>query len=349
MKTKTKKETKKNQEQAMFNLDEMFEEPQITDIDKEINEQELFLTTDKNIKEEEKKNNQFDSEIKLDTVKTYLKNIGRTNLLKKEEEVILAKKITNGDADEMNEAKEKLVNANLRLVVSIARHYMKRGLDFIDLVQEGNLGLLKAVEKFDYKKGFKFSTYATWWIRQAITRAIADQARTIRIPVHMIEIINKINRTGYQLSQELGRMPTIEELSKKLGNTGNFTPEKIRQIQTIAHEPISLEKSVCDDDTHLINFIEDKQTVSPDVLVNQLLLKESLFNVLNELEERESEIIRLRYGLDDGRPRTLEEVGNEFNVTRERIRQIEVKSLKKLRSPTRIKRINHFLNHHETY
>lgn len=297
---------------------------------------------------ENKKNNKnialTETEIKLDTVKTYLRNIGKTELLKKDNEIELAKIISKGGKN-INEAKDKLINANLRLVVSIARHYMKRGLDFIDLIQEGNLGLMRAVEKFDYSKGFKFSTYATWWIRQSITRAIADQARTIRIPVHMIEIINKINRAQHQLTQELGRLPKLEELSERLGNKGNFTPEKLRKIQISTFEPISLEKTVCDDETELINFIEDKQNISPDVLTKKNLLKKSLSSILNELEERESEIIRLRYGLDDGRPRTLEEIGNEFNVTPERIRQIEVRALKKVRSPSRTKKLkNIFLN-----
>ncbi len=267
-----------------------------------------------------------------DSVKMYLKEIGKYDLLKKEEEPILAKKILEGD----EEAKQRLINANLRLVVNIAKHYVGRGMLFLDLIQEGNLGLMKAVDKFDYTKGFKFSTYATWWIRQAITRAIADQARTIRIPVHMVETINKMTRIQRQLIQELGREPTAEEISDAMD--GELTPKRIREIQRIAMEPVSLETPIGEeDDSHLGDFIEDKESESPVEFTTRQLLKEKLYTILKDLTDREERVIRLRYGLDDNRPRTLEEVGKEFNVTRERIRQIEAKALKKLRHPTRSK------------
>ena len=267
-----------------------------------------------------------------DSVKMYLKEIGKYDLLKKEEEPILAKKILEGD----EEAKQRLINANLRLVVNIAKHYVGRGMLFLDLIQEGNLGLMKAVDKFDYTKGFKFSKYATWWIRQAITRAIADQARTIRIPVHMVETINKMTRIQRQLIQELGREPTAEEISDAMD--GELTPKRIREIQRIAMEPVSLETPIGEeDDSHLGDFIEDKESESPVEFTTRQLLKEKLYTILKDLTDREERVIRLRYGLDDNRPRTLEEVGKEFNVTRERIRQIEAKALKKLRHPTRSK------------
>ncbi len=267
-----------------------------------------------------------------DSVKMYLKEIGKYDLLKKEEEPILAKRILEGD----EEAKQRLINANLRLVVNIAKHYVGRGMLFLDLIQEGNLGLMKAVDKFDYTKGFKFSTYATWWIRQAITRAIADQARTIRIPVHMVETINKMTRIQRQLIQELGREPTAEEISDAMD--GELSPKRIREIQRIAMEPVSLETPIGEeDDSHLGDFIEDKESESPVEFTTRQLLKEKLYTILKDLTDREERVIRLRYGLDDNRPRTLEEVGKEFNVTRERIRQIEAKALKKLRHPTRSK------------
>ena len=273
-----------------------------------------------------------------DSVKMYLKEIGRYELLKPEEEPILAKKILEGD----EEARERLINANLRLVVNIAKHYVGRGMQFLDLIQEGNLGLMKAVDKFDYTKGYKFSTYATWWIRQAITRAIADQARTIRIPVHMVETINKITRVQRQLVQEYGREPTAEEIADELDNP-QLTPKRIREIQRIAMEPVSLETPIGEeDDSHLGDFIEDKESKSPNDFTTDQLLREQLFAVLEELTPREEKVIRLRYGLDDNRPRTLEEVGKEFNVTRERIRQIEAKAIKKLRHPTRIKRLGDY-------
>jgi len=251
-----------------------------------------------------------------------------------------AKQIAKGGKD-AEEAKHELINANLRLVISIAKHYVGRGMHFLDLIQEGNLGLMKAVDKFDYSKGFKFSTYATWWIRQAITRAIADQARTIRIPVHMVETINKITRVQRQLVQELGRDPTPEEISAKLD--GSISPERLRKIQMIALEPVSLETPVGEEDeSHLVDFVEDKLNVSPNEFTTKSLSKDALFNVLGELSEREERVLRLRYGLDDNKPRTLEEVGKEFAVTRERIRQIEAKALKKLRSPMRIKKLGDY-------
>ena len=276
------------------------------------------------------------SDVKVnDSVKQYLKEIGRVPLLKPKEETELAKRIVAGD----KRAKDQLINANLRLVVSIAKHYIGRGMQFLDLISEGNLGLIKAVEKFDYKKGFKFSTYATWWIRQAITRAIADQARTIRIPVHMVETINKITRVQRQLVQELGREPTAEEISKKMDNA--LSPDRIREITTLALEPVSLESPIGEeDDSHLGDFVEDKESISPTEYTRKSMNRDALFNVMNDLTDREERVLRLRYGLDDNRPRTLEEVGKEFGVTRERIRQIEAKAIRKLRHPTRTKKLD---------
>ena len=273
-----------------------------------------------------------------DPVKMYLKEIGRVPLLSPEDEPDIARCIQNGD----EEAKRTLISANLRLVVSIAKKYVGRGMLFLDLIQEGNMGLIKAVEKFDYTKGFKFSTYATWWIRQAITRAIADQARTIRIPVHMVETINKLTRVQRQLVQDLGRDPTAEEIAVKMEN---ITPEKVREIQKIALEPVSLETPIGEeDDSHLGDFIEDKDALSPDQYANNQLLKDEINMVLEGLTEREEKVLRLRFGLYDGRTRTLEEVGKEFNVTRERIRQIEAKALRKLKHPTRSKRLRDFVD-----
>jgi len=273
-----------------------------------------------------------------DPVKMYLKEIGRVPLLSAEDEPELAKRIEKGDQEAMN----ILISANLRLVVSIAKKYVGRGMLFLDLIQEGNMGLVKAVEKFDYTKGFKFSTYATWWIRQAITRAIADQARTIRIPVHMVETINKLTRIQRQLVQDLGRDPTAEEIAAKMENV---TPEKVREIQKIALEPVSLETPIGEEeDSHLGDFVEDKDAMSPDEYATNQLLKEEINKVLDGLTEREEKVLRLRFGLYDGRTRTLEEVGREFNVTRERIRQIEGKALRKLRHPTRSKHLKEFVD-----
>ncbi|MCJ8011406.1 RNA polymerase sigma factor RpoD [Paenibacillus sp. KQZ6P-2] len=271
-----------------------------------------------------------------DPVRMYLKEIGRVPLLSADDEVELAKRIENGD----EEAKRRLAEANLRLVVSIAKRYVGRGMLFLDLIQEGNMGLIKAVEKFDHKKGYKFSTYATWWIRQAITRAIADQARTIRIPVHMVETINKLIRVSRQLLQELGREPTPEEIAAEM----ELSVEKVREIMKIAQEPVSLETPIGEeDDSHLGDFIEDQEALAPADAAAYELLKEQLEDVLDTLTEREENVLRLRFGLDDGRTRTLEEVGKVFGVTRERIRQIEAKALRKLRHPSRSKRLKDFL------
>lgn len=271
-----------------------------------------------------------------DPVRMYLKEIGKIPLLTGDEEVKIAKRMENGD----NSAKQELAEANLRLVVSIAKRYVGRGMSFLDLIQEGNLGLMKAVDKFDYRKGFKFSTYATWWIRQAITRAIADQARTIRIPVHMVETINKLVRVQRQLVQELGRDPLPEEIAKQM----NIDVEKVREIQKIAQEPVSLETPIGEEeDSHLGDFIPDDEILSPQDAATFTLLKEQLSGVLETLTDREKKVLTLRFGLDDGRARTLEEVGKEFDVTRERIRQIEAKALRKLRHPSRSKKLKDFL------
>ena len=272
-----------------------------------------------------------------DPVRMYLKEIGRVPLLKADEEVELAKRMQEGD----EEAKNQLAEANLRLVVSIAKRYVGRGMLFLDLIQEGNLGLLKAVEKFDYKKGFKFSTYATWWIRQAITRAIADQARTIRIPVHMVETINKLVRVSRQLLQELGTDPTPEQI----GAVMDLAPDRVREIQKVAQEPVSLETPIGEEeDSHLGDFIEDEDAPAPDEAASYILLKDQLEEVLETLTPREAKVLRLRFGLDDGRSRTLEEVGQEFGVTRERIRQIEAKALRKLRHPSRSRKLKDYLD-----
>ncbi|MEG1710874.1 MAG: RNA polymerase sigma factor RpoD [Clostridia bacterium] len=271
-----------------------------------------------------------------DPVKMYLKDIGKVQLLSEEDEKSIAKRMLEGDED----AKQRLAEANLRLVVSIAKRYVGRGMQFLDLIQEGNLGLIKAVEKFDYTKGFKFSTYATWWIRQSITRSIADQARTIRIPVHMVETINRQIRVQRTLTQELGREPLPEEVATRMG----VSVEKVVEIQKIAQDPVSLETPIGEEeDSHLGDFIEDDNASAPSDVAASSMLREQLIGVLHKLTPREEMVLRLRYGIDDGRPRTLEEVGKEFNVTRERIRQIEAKALRKLRHPSRSKKLKDFL------
>ncbi len=272
-----------------------------------------------------------------DSVKIYLREIGKVPLLTAQQETELAKRIAEGD----EEAKQDLIQANLRLVIAIAKRYAGRGMPFLDLIQEGNMGLIKAVDKFDYTKGFKFSTYATWWIRQAIARAIADQARTIRIPVHMVETIYKITRAQRQLVQELGREPTAEEISERLD--GALSADRIREIQRINQEPVSLETPIGEeDDSHLGDFLEDKEVETPNEYTTKSLLKDELYEVMSDLTEREQKVLKLRYGLEDNHPRTLEEVGKEFNVTRERIRQIEAKAIKKLRHPNRAKKLGDY-------
>ena len=272
-----------------------------------------------------------------DPVRLYLREIGKVPLLTAEQEMEIAQRISQGDQD----AAREMTEANLRLVVSIAKRYVGRGMQLLDLIQEGNLGLLKAVEKYDHTKGFKFSTYATWWVRQAITRALADQARTIRIPVHMVETMNKLTQASRKLQQELGREPTVEELSKVL----HLSPERINEIRQMCMEPVSLESPVGEeDDSHLGDFIEDDSGSEPSEAVSQTMLRQQLLDILDTLSPREAKVLRLRYGLDDGRPRTLEEVGKEFNVTRERVRQIEAKALRKIRNPNRSNKLKDFLN-----
>ncbi|RUT36416.1 RNA polymerase sigma factor RpoD [Paenibacillus zeisoli] len=326
-------------------MDEFFEQlgDLGIDVSNESDEELISRPGDDDREREDKDDFNFDDDLSLppgikinDPVRMYLKEIGRVPLLSGDDEIELAKRIEEGD----EEAKRRLAEANLRLVVSIAKRYVGRGMLFLDLIQEGNMGLIKAVEKFDFKKGFKFSTYATWWIRQAITRAIADQARTIRIPVHMVETINKLIRVSRQLLQELGREPAPEEIAAEM----ELSVEKVREIMKIAQEPVSLETPIGEeDDSHLGDFIEDQEALAPADAAAYELLKEQLEDVLDTLTEREENVLRLRFGLDDGRTRTLEEVGKVFGVTRERIRQIEAKALRKLRHPSRSKRLKDFL------
>ena len=319
--------------ESLENLDEVVEDEDDIFLDEDLLRSEADA-----LKYIENDNIIISGDVKVnDPVKMYLKEIGKVPLLTKEREMYLANRIAQGD----QRAKDEIVQANLRLVVSIAKKYLGRGMLFLDLIQEGNLGLIKASEKFDPEKGFKFSTYATWWIRQAITRAIADQARTIRIPVHMVETINKMTRVQRQLVQKLGRDPSGEEIAKEMG--GGMTGDRVREIQKLSLEPLSLEKPIGEeDDSHVGDFVEDKDTLSPDEYASNELLKDELYNVMKDLTDREERVLRLRYGLDDGRPCTLEEVGREFGVTRERIRQIEAKALRKLRHPTRSKRFGDF-------
>ena len=307
-------------------MKEEIEEPDIEDLEEveEINIEDIDLTSMDNVSVD-------------DPVRMYLREIGRIPLLTYEEEIDLAKKILEGDED----AKQKLAESNLRLVVSIAKKYVGRGMLFLDLIQEGNMGLIKAVEKFDYTKGYKFSTYATWWIRQAITRAIADQARTIRIPVHMVETINKLIRTSRHLLQQMGREPTPEEIAKEM----EIPVEKVMEIQKIAQDPVSLETPIGEeDDSHLGDFIEDDDSPAPQDAAAYTMLKEQLEEVMSTLTPREAKVLKLRFGLEDGKARTLEEVGREFLVTRERIRQIEAKALRKLRHPSRSKKLKDYMN-----
>ncbi len=309
----------------------------ITDSDDELGDDDIILTAEDEVDVENIDLSVPDGISIEDPVRMYLKEIGKVPLLSAEEEIELAKKMELGDA----EAKKRLAEANLRLVVSIAKRYVGRGMLFLDLIQEGNLGLIKAVEKFDYRKGYKFSTYATWWIRQAITRAIADQARTIRIPVHMVETINKLIRVSRQLLQELGREPSPEEIAEEM----NMPVDRVREILKISQEPVSLETPIGEEeDSHLGDFIQDENVPVPADAAAYTLLREQLQEVLETLTDREQKVLKLRFGLEDGRGRTLEEVGKEFNVTRERIRQIEAKALRKLRHPSRSKKLKDFLD-----
>ena len=325
--------------EQMDKLYEMFEANNIQVVDDFVNVslEELDLNLENAEPEEQEESAPAETVTIDDPVKVYLKEIGRVPLLTPEEETALAMRIIDGDM----RAKQRLSEANLRLVVSIAKRYVGRGMQFLDLIQEGNLGLIKAVEKFDYTKGFKFSTYATWWIRQAITRAIADQARTIRIPVHMVETINKVKKVSSQLLHKNGHEPTAEEIAEELA----MPVDKVREIMRVAQEPVSLETPIGEEeDSHLGDFIPDDDAPAPADAASHTLLKEQLEEVLGSLTEREAKVLRLRFGLEDGRPRTLEEVGKEFDVTRERIRQIEAKALRKLRHPSRSKKLKDFLD-----
>ena len=339
-----------NQHEGIGNSDIM---KALEDIDYDISQSDIDgLTPDEidgeNIKEIERDVEVYDTAEKMekilsqdgvtidDPVRMYLKEIGKIALLTPERETYLAEQISLGN----KAAKDELIEANLRLVVSIAKRHVGKGMYFLDLIQEGNLGLIKAVEKFDYSKGYKFSTYATWWIRQAITRAIADQARTIRIPVHMVETIHKVSRTARQLLQEFGREPTTDEIAERL----NMTPEKVREIMKIAQDPVYLETPIGEEeDSHLGDFVEDNESPAPSDSASYSLLREQLCNILHTLTPREEQVIKLRFGLEDGRPRTLEEVGRQFQITRERIRQIEAKALRKLRHPSRSKTLKDYL------
>lgn len=346
---------KKGRENGYITYEQIVEELKGLELDNDSLDELYNLFNDENIDivssadeldEEETGGDSFDfldddlgssKDVKInDPVRMYLKEIGKMNLLTTAEEIELAKRVLDGD----EEAKNILAESNLRLVVSIAKRYVGRGMLFLDLIQEGNIGLMKAVEKFDYEKGYKFSTYATWWIRQAITRAIADQARTIRVPVHMVETINKLARVQRQLLQELGREPSDEEIAKKM----SLPIDKVREIQKIGQEPVSLETPIGEeDDSHLGDFVPDERTMSPEEFATIEMLKEELSEVLLTLTDREEKVLRLRFGLDDGRARTLEEVGQIFGVTRERIRQIEAKALRKLRHPSRSRKLKDFL------
>lgn len=323
---------------AIDQLVQEFEDNGISIVDNDGNPSNLSLKKQKDVEKAEFNDMTAPSSVRMnDPVRMYLKEIGRVPLLNADQEIDLAKRIENND----DEAKQELAEANLRLVVSIAKRYVGRGMSFLDLIQEGNMGLMKAVDKFDYRLGFKFSTYATWWIRQAITRAIADQARTIRIPVHMVETINKLIRIQRQLLQDLGREPTPEEIGAEM----DMSTDKVREILKIAQEPVSLETPIGEeDDSHLGDFIEDKDATSPEQHASYELLKEQLEEVLDTLTDREENVLRLRFGLNDGRTRTLEEVGRVFGVTRERIRQIEAKALRKLRHPSRSNQLKDFLD-----
>ena len=326
------------QGKAVDQLVQEFEDNGISIVDEAGKPSKLALTKQKHVEKAELDNLAAPSSVRMnDPVRMYLKEIGRVSLLTADEEIALAKRIEAGD----EEAKQELAEANLRLVVSIAKRYVGRGMNFLDLIQEGNMGLMKAVDKFDYRLGFKFSTYATWWSRQAITRAIADQARTIRIPVHMVETINKLIRIQRQLLQDLGRDAVPEEIAAEM----DLPVKKVRDILKIAQEPVSLETPIGEeDDSHLGDFIEDKDATSPEQHAANEMLKEQLAEVLDTLTDREENVLRLRFGLDDGKTRTLEEVGRVFNVTRERIRQIEAKALRKLRHPSRSNQLRDFLD-----